>query len=296
LRTNAPLWLSVVLQKVEDYKLLVKFRLSLLVVFSALGAFFIAKGGAISFEEFAVLGLGGFFVTGAANALNQILEKDYDRLMQRTANRPLPTGRMSVPEAILSAGLMSIAGLALLASFNPMTSVLGSLSLLMYAFVYTPMKRVSPVAVLIGAVPGALPMMIGCVAAEGGLTGLAIVLFGIQFLWQFPHFWAIAWVSYEDYARAGFFLLPSPNGQRDKNTGLQSMFYAIGLVFLGFLPYLMGVVGIVSTVVLLASNLAYIYYAWKLYQDCSNEAARRLMFCSFFYLPVAMMALALGTI
>lgn len=293
MRTNSFHLVSAVSQKLDDYKLLVKFRLNLLVVFSAISSFYIAKKGDIIFQDVFVLALGGFFLTGGANALNQIIEKEYDKMMSRTADRPLPTGRMGTSEAVLAAGLMSVVGLAFLALFNPMTAVLGSFSLLLYAFVYTPMKRVSPVAVLIGAVPGALPMMIGCVAAEGSLTGLAVVLFGIQFLWQFPHFWAIAWLSYNDYEKAGFFLLPSPNGQRDKNVGFQSLLYSTGLLFLCVVPYFMGVVGVIGTFIILIMSFLYIYYSFMFYRNCDDISARKLMFCSFAYLPVVLFSFVL---
>ncbi len=278
-------------QKLTDFKTLVKFRLNLLVLFSAVVAFLIASGGRFAWIELIVLSLGGFLVTGAANALNQVLEKDIDKLMKRTENRPLASGRMTVSKAVLYAGLMSVAGLIFLAMFNPLTALLGAFSLILYAFVYTPMKKVSSIAVLIGAIPGALPTMIGCVAFSGGITELAIVLFGIQFFWQFPHFWAIAWVGYEDYAKAGYFLLPSKDGERDKNAGFQSLLYTIVLIAISLMPYFMGVTGFISVIVLTIVGIIYAYYSWNLYKQCTKEAALKLMFCSFIYLPVALLVL-----
>jgi heme o synthase len=213
--------------------------------------------------------------------------------MNRTANRPLAAGRMSSSEAVLAAGLMSLVGLILLAMFNPLTVFLGSLSLISYAFIYTPLKRVSPIAVLIGAIPGALPAMIGSVAATGTLTPLAIALFSIQFLWQFPHFWAIAWLGDEDYKKAGFNLLPSREGKLDETVGWNAFVYAAFLLPVGYAPFALGFTGIVSAVVLVILGVAFAYYAFRLYKDCTREAARGLMFCSFFYLPIAQIALML---
>lgn len=282
---------STIGQKWTDYKLLVKFRLNLTVVFSSVMAYLIALDGSLSIVSIAVLGMGGFLVTGAANALNQVLERDFDKLMTRTANRPISAGRMSVSEAVMAAGFMSLFGIILLAMFNPWTALLGTLALISYAFVYTPMKRVSPMAVMIGAIPGALPVMIGCVAAEGGLTSLAWALFGIQLIWQFPHFWAIAWLGNEDYTKAGFNLLPTRTGKPDSLAGLQSMVYALFLLPIGIMPFLLGESGIVSAVILTVMTLIYTYFGWKLYKECSREAARKLMFSSFFYLPIVLFAL-----
>lgn len=282
--------------KLSDYVALVKLRLSLLVVFSAVIAYIITAG-AFDLAAVCTLALGGFLITGAANALNQVLEKDTDKLMKRTANRPLPTGRMKISEAVLSAGLMSVTGLALLASFNPLTALLGSLSLLSYAFIYTPMKKVSPKAVLIGAFPGAFPVLIGSVAATGTLTPLALALFAIQFLWQFPHFWAIAWVAYEDYAKAGFFLLPNENKDgRDVNTGLQCLVYSLLMIPAGLIPFYLGVTGLVSALVATLMGAWFSYLAYRLMKECTDEAAKKLMFGSFIYLPVVFIALLLDVV
>lgn len=271
--------------------MLVKIRLSLTVVFSSLLAYLIAAPQAIQWSALAVLGLGGFLVTGAANALNQVLEKDYDRLMRRTADRPLAADRMSVSEAVMAAGLMSLFGICLLALFNPWAAFFGMVALLGYAFVYTPMKRISPLAVLVGAVPGALPVLIGSVAAQGELTLLAFVLFAIQFFWQFPHFWAIGWLGYEDYQRAGYRLLPSVDGQRDRSTGLQSFFYASFLLPVVVMPYLLGVTGLASAVVVAILTVLYAGLGWNFYRKADRKAALVLMFYSFFYLPISLVVL-----
>ncbi len=288
---------SLLKQKVNDYKLLVKLKLSLLVVFSACITFLLGTA-LFAWQDLLILAMGGFLVTGAANALNQVLEKDYDRLMKRTANRPVAAGRMEVSEAVLAAGLMSVGGLLFLASFNAETALLGALSLVSYAFIYTPMKRVSPVAVWIGAVPGALPMAIGWVAAGGNLMGPEVVLlFSIQFFWQFPHFWAIAWVAYEDYSKAGFYLLPSKKlDGRDKSTALQTVFYALCLVPMSLLPYYLNISGLIACAVMGAMGVFYLVYAVRLYLECTDQAARKLMFASFAYLPVVLITLVLDKI
>ena len=237
--------------KIKDYGILMKFKLSITVVFSAVMAYLIALEGQVNWLNVTVLFLGGFFTTGAANALNQVLEKDYDKLMKRTENRPLATGRMTSSEAILVAGLSSLVGVTLLTAFNPMTGFLGMVSLILYAFVYTPMKRVSNVSVFIGAIPGALPIVIGCTAAQNGtITGFATALFTLQFIWQFIHFLAIAWLGDEDYKNAGFYMMPSKNGEKDKTTGLHSIIHSLVLIPVSWMPYFLGVTGLVSGVIL----------------------------------------------
>jgi len=277
--------------KLVDYGLLVKVKLNLTVVFSAIMAYMIAFEGTPSWVGIVLLGLGGFLVTGAANALNQVLERDLDKLMKRTENRPLAAGRMTVSEAVLAAGLMCLAGTFCLSLFNAWAGLLGMLSMVLYAFVYTPMKRVSPTAVVIGAIPGALPLMIGGVAAQGGLTNIAIILFAIQFFWQFPHFFAIAWAGDEDYKRAGFHLLPNKTGALDASVGMQSVIYALFLIPVGLLPYWLGVTGMASAIILTILSICYAGFGWNLYKKCTRKAALQLMFSSFVYLPAVLFAL-----
>lgn len=278
------------LQKVQDYYLLVKLRLSLTVVFSSVIAFLIAANGPINWLAVAILAVGGFLVTGAANSLNQVLEKDYDRLMKRTADRPLAAGRMKISEAVLAAGLMSLFGISLLALFNPWTAFLGTLSLVAYAFLYTPVKRISPLAVVIGAIPGALPTMIGCVAAQGQLGLLALSLFGIQFLWQFPHFWSIGFLGFEDYQKAGYRLMPEKNGQPDRNVGFQAFLYTLFLLPVSGLPFFLGVSGMISLVFAMTLGVAYSWFAWKFYRRFDRKSALGLMFFSFGYIPLTLIA------
>lgn len=277
--------------KLTDLALLVKFKLNITVVFSAVMAYLIAATESVSWIGILLLTMGGFLVTGAANALNQVLEKDFDKLMKRTANRPLAAGRMTTSTAVLAAGLMCLVGTFCLSAFNAWAGLLGMLSMVLYAFVYTPMKRVSPIAVVVGAIPGALPLMIGCVAVEGYLSGLAIALFAIQFFWQFPHFFAIAWVGDEDYKKAGFNLLPSKDGQLDSSVGMQSFIYALFLLPVGILPYLLGKTGIISLIIVAILSLIYAGFGWNLYKKCTRQAALRLMFSSFFYLPLVLFVL-----
>jgi len=283
---------SLAWQKLQDYKMLVKFRLTITVVFSSLMAYLIAAPGAVSWLALAILALGGFLVTGAANALNQVLEKDFDKLMKRTAERPLAAGRMSTSEAVMSAGFMALFGITLLALFNPWAAFLGTLALVIYAFLYTPVKRLSPIAVVVGAVPGALPTMIGCVAAQGELTLLALVLFSIQFLWQFPHFWSIAWLGFSDYSKAGYKMIPAEGGQQPSNSiGMQAFLYAMFLIPVVIAPFYLGAVGWIATVVALVLTLAYAGFSWRFYANGTRKAALQLMFFSFTYIPVVLLAM-----
>lgn len=281
-------------QKVADYGLLVKFKLTLTVVFSAVMAYLIAAKSAVNWPDAVMLFIGGFLVTGAANALNQVLERDHDLKMTRTANRPVAAARMEVSEAVLVAGLLAFFGISTLALFNPMAALLGMLSLVSYAFIYTPMKRMTPLAVAVGAVPGALPVLIGAVAFDGKITSLALMLFNIQFLWQFVHFWAIAWLADEDYKNAGFYLLPSRNGEKDKTTGLMSMIFGLLLIASSVTGYYMGYTGLLASLFLVALNGYWTFNCWKLYQECSREAARRQMFTSFAHLPLTLLAFLVG--
>ncbi len=283
-------------QGVTDFGLLVKFKLTLLVLFSAVMSYAIVCEGAVNWGAMLLLAVGGFFVTGSANALNQVLERDYDRLMPRTANRPVVTGRMSVSTAVLLAGLMALLGISMLMVFNPLTGFLGTLSLISYAFVYTPMKRSSPLAVVVGAVPGALPLIIGCVAHEGFISPTAWMLFGLQFLWQFPHFWAVAWLADEDYKKAGFYLLPSKNGEKDKTTGLLSFVFCLLLAGSAVLSFLLGYIGVIAGVILVLLNIYWAYYCWELYKTCERTAARKQMFVSFMHLPLSLIVLLLDKI
>lgn len=283
-------------QAVTDFGLLVKFKLTLLVLFSAVMSYAIVCGGNVDWATMALLAFGGFMVTGAANALNQVLEREYDRLMPRTANRPVATGRMSVSKAVLWAGLMAMTGITVLSFFNSIAGFLGTLSLMSYAFVYTPLKRSTPLSVVVGAIPGALPLVIGCVVHEGTISQTALMLFSLQFLWQFPHFWAVAWLADDDYKKAGFYLLPSKNGEKDATTGFLSFVFCLLMMVNAALGWALGYVGIVATAVLMLLNMYWAWLCWRLYKDCSREAARKQMFMSFLHLPVSLIVILIDKI
>jgi protoheme IX farnesyltransferase len=270
----------------RDISLLVKLRLNLVVVFTAVSAFIIASQGDFSWPSVAFLAIGGFLVTGAANALNQVLEKDFDKLMERTADRPVAAGRMKVSEAVMAAGFMCLAGVSILALFNPLTALLGMSALVSYAFVYTPLKRHSTVAVFVGAIPGALPMAIGCVAFDGGVTRLALLLFTIQFLWQFPHFWAIAKLGLEDYQKAGFKFLPLKNGNLDNNITWMGFAMTILLILVGPLMLNLGMITMVSAILVSLTGITFAIPAFRFAIKMERKEALVLMFSSFFYLPI----------
>lgn len=284
--TRAAGWSDSVYGSLVDLASLTKIRLTATVVLSAALAYLIA---APAFEAgvFTAVCLGGFAVTMAANAFNQVLERDFDPLMERTARRPVAAGRMSVSTAVLIAGLLSIAGTVLLATINPLAALLGMIALLGYAFVYTPLKRYTVAAVFVGTIPGAIPAMIGTVAAEGVLTQLGWTLFAVQVLWQIPHFWAIGWLGFDDYQRAGFRLLPTTDdGERDPDTGLQALVCGLVLAGLVWLPYSTGAFTVLAAALSSALGLAYAYFGWGLYTGRDRPSALRLMFFSLAYLPL----------
>ncbi|MBX2846612.1 MAG: heme o synthase [Saprospiraceae bacterium] len=270
---------------------LAKMRLNLIVVFSAIMGYIFAGTAAAS--SLVWLFLGGFLVTMSSNTINQILERDFDKLMKRTQNRPIPNGRVGVMEAWLIAGISGLLGLVILwMFFNPIASLLGALSLFVYAFIYTPMKRFSPLAVFIGAIPGALPPMIGWAAATGGLTFEAWVLFSFQFLWQFPHFWAIAWLAFEDYKKAGYKLLP--DGEKTNNMPIQSIIYCLALAFLAFVPFYFEMISLTVALVCAIAAVFYMVPAIRLLRNKDDVHAKQLMYASFLYLPVVFTALVIG--
>ncbi len=282
--------------KVRDYAMFMKFRLASLVVLSA-AIGYVAAVDVFSWSNLGWLVLGGFLVTGASNGFNQIIEKDLDKLMDRTMNRPLPQGRMTVTEGIILASLAGILGITILWIFmNPLSGILGFLALVLYTIVYTPLKRVTPFAVFVGAFPGAIPPLLGCVAATSGFGEIPLlgwILFVGQFMWQFPHFWAIAWVLDDDYKKAGFKMLPSVGG-RDKGSAFQILVYTLFLYPVSLLPVMFHYSGTASAFVISACSLYFLYQAYQLYKECTIEAARRLMFGSFIYLPLVQLAVMIG--
>lgn len=277
--------------KLQDYFQFVKFRLSFIVVLSAAAGYLLALSQNFSWPDFGWFLLGGFLVTGGSNGFNQVIEKDTDLLMVRTRNRPLPASRMSVTEGLIAAGIMGLSGVAILfVKFNPLCGILSFISLILYTLAYTPMKPVSNIAVFIGAIPGALPPLIGWVAVSNAFTFGALLIFFLQFIWQFPHFWAIAWVSHDDYSRAGFKLLPSGGG-RNRMTAFLIAAYSAGLIPIGLLPWVFGISGVVSAMIVTLCGLIFTLQAFRLMRSGSDAHARQLMFGSFIYLPVVLIAL-----
>ena len=279
--------------KAHAYFQLLKFRLSLTVAFSSAIGYLLGAHGAPNWSRAGLVMLGGLLVTGAANIINQVHERHLDKLMKRTANRPLPLGTISPAEAWVFCVALGLAGLGLLAyCFNPLTAALSLLSLILYGFIYTPLKTISPVCVAVGAIPGGLPPLIGWVAATGYIGVEAWVLFGIQFMWQFPHFWAIAWVADEDYKAAGFKMLPSP-GNRDLRTAFQIMTYTVLLIPLSLLPLEFGIAGKISALVAVLAGVGFLILTLQLMRTQSRKAALGIMFGSFLYLPIVQIALVL---
>ena len=289
--------------KAKAFFELMKFRLSSLVAFSAAFGYALASPGSVNWLVLVMLSIGGLLVSASSVTINQIIENDLDALMKRTENRPLPTGRINVKEATIFAIVLGIVGLLVLFQFtNLLTTVLSFVSLVLYAFVYTLLKRVGPIAVFVGAIPGALPPLLGWVAATGVINNLALVIFSIQFIWQFPHFWAIAWVSDDDYKRAGFKLLPG-KGKKDLNTAFQIMTYTLFLIPLGLLPMRFGLTGMNSAIVVTICGVLFLVQAISLIKNClkldskdSRKYALRIMFGSFLYLPIIQIAFLLDKI
>lgn len=278
--------------KVRDYMMLIKFSLSFMVVFSAVVSYLLApKIVAYDWAMIILLFIGGLMVTGSANAVNQVVEKDTDAMMNRTSKRPVASGRMSTAEGWAFAIISGLAGVLILwYFFNGLSAAIAAFSWFVYAFMYTPLKKVSSVSVLVGAVPGALPCLIGWAAGQDELTTGGWILFAIQFFWQFPHFWAIAWIAHKDYTQAGFKLMPSVEGPT-KYSAIQSVIYSLILVPVGIIPYLAEMSGIISLGIILFANLWMVWLCVRLYFKMEVKAARAVMFASYIYLPVVLLAL-----
>ena len=269
-----------------------KFTLSFTVVFTCVICYMLApKVMAYDWSMILLLTFAGLCITGSANAINQAVEKDTDAQMKRTANRPVASGRMSQQTAYTFAIIAGVLGVAIMWKyFNFSSALLSAFSLFLYAFIYTPLKKINSIAVLVGAFPGALPCLIGYVAGNDDFAYAGWALFLIQFLWQFPHFWAIAWVSHTDYSRVGFKLLPAKEGPT-RFTALQSIMYAVLMIPVGFIPYYLNLTGQVSMWILLVANIFMVVQCVRLYQNMGVPAARRVMFSSYIYLPIVYLAL-----
>jgi len=312
LNTSSSVSFSIA-SKVKDYFQLIKFTLSFTVVFSCVICYLLAPN-VISYDWYmiGVLFVAGMLVTGSANAINQAVEKHTDAVMKRTSKRPVADGRMSQQEAYLFALITGVTGVFMMGwffrgddnGFNWNASLLSAFSLFLYAYIYTPLKKINSIAVLIGAFPGALPCLIGWVAATNVFSPFATVtaggkvfsnaggwiLFAIQFLWQFPHFWAIAWVSHGDYSKAGFKLLPADKGPT-RFTAVQGIMYSVLMIPVGILPYYFGLSGQLSMWILVVANLFMVFQSIRLYREMNAKAARRVMFSSYIYLPIVLLAL-----
>lgn len=283
--------------KLADYISLTKLRLASLVVYSAGLGYGIAlltsevfpnankTDASFSWITFLYILIGGFLVTGSSNGFNQIIERESDKKMTRTQNRPLPSGRMQVPEAIIVSSLIGIIGLFLLYQINYISFALGLIALISYVVIYTPLKKITPISVFVGAFPGSIPPMIGYIAATGEFGFEPGMIFLVQFVWQFPHFWAIAWKGSEDYAKGGYRMLPFGD-DKDKRTAFIILFYTLFVIPVGMLPWVFEISGLVSMILSVALGIYFIRPAIKLYQSLEDEDALKLMFASFSYLPL----------
>ena len=273
-----------------DFREITKARLAISVVFSSIAGFMLGIYDLHSLDWMVLLKLavGGYCMVGASNAFNQVIEKDLDSLMDRTKNRPVPAGRMSQTTALIIASLLTVVGIALLYTINPKTAMFGAVSIFLYTSVYTPLKTMTSLSVFVGAFPGAIPFMLGWVAATGEFGIEAGTLFLIQFFWQFPHFWAIGWFLYEDYEKAGFFMLPT--GKKDKGTALQIILYTVWLILASLLPVL-GYTGRlymtpIAGIIVFLLGLWMLFYAVRLYKLRTAKAARTLMLVSVSYITL----------
>jgi len=262
-------------------------RLSLSVVFSSIAGYLLGTQQ-VEVYTLILLAFGGYFMVGASNAYNQIIEKDLDALMDRTKNRPIPAGRMSVNTAFTIAVIFTILGIATLYVINPRTAMYGAISIFLYTCVYTPLKTKTPLAVFVGAIPGAIPFMLGWVAARNDFGIEPGALFAIQFFWQFPHFWAIGWFLFDDYKKGGFFMLPTR--ERDKATAVQTIMYTVWTVLASIIP-VFGLTGelklsIVAAIVVFGLGLVMLYYAIQLFKKRTAQAAKQLMLASVSYITL----------
>ena len=285
-----------IVEKLKDMFRLIKPNLTFMVVISSVIGYLIASKGPVNLWLPLLVFIGGVMVTGSANAINQILEIDTDAIMTRTQTRPLPQNRLSKAEAWAFALVVGITGVVLFGMvFNWLAAGISFISLLIYAFAYTPLKRISPIAVFVGAFPGAFPPLIGWTAASGSLELGAWVLFSLQFFWQFPHFWAIGWLAYDDYTAAGMKMLPSAEG-KTRFTGIQCMLYSIVLIPMPLLARMEGFVGNMGVIIAIVLGFIYFLAAVNFFVKNNDKAARQLMYTSFFYLPLTLLALLIDKI
>ena len=282
----------ILMNKLRDYSQLIKPSLNIMVVFSSVISYLLApKVVEYDWKMIVLLFVAGLLVTGSANAINQVVEKDTDAMMKRTAKRPVAAGRMGEAEGWAFAIIIGVIGVFMLGNFfNWLSAGIALFSLFLYAFIYTPLKKVSSISVLVGAVPGALPCLIVAAAGNDALSTGGWVLFLLQFMWQFPHFWAIAWIAYKDYAKAGFKLLPNELGPT-KYTAIQTIIYSLLLIPVGIIPYFIGMSGTISLAIVTIANVFMVWRCVQLYKNMDVPSARRVMFSSYIYLPIVLLAL-----
>jgi len=283
---------QVVRNRVAEYSQLIKVRLSSLVVFSAAMAYLWSMPGSINVTIILLVCVGGFLITGAANTLNQVIEKDSDKLMKRTFERPLADERLTMKEALIFAAVIGVTGLALLYFISPVCAILGSLAITIYAAVYTPLKKISRVTVIPGAIAGSIPVVIGSIAAAGKLTPEALILFSVQFVWQFPHTWSIAWLLDEEYKKAGIKMMPDKGG-RNAISSIMILASTLLTIPLGLIFYYVGWINIPACICLTVAGLGFSFFAFRLYRVRTVKAALGVMFGSFAYLPFVQVALVI---
>ncbi|MDG1269774.1 MAG: heme o synthase [Ulvibacter sp.] len=272
---------------VKNFTEITKFRLSVSVVFSSVAGYLLGAAE-VDFMILLLLCIGGYCMVGASNVYNQIMERDLDSLMDRTKNRPIPAGRMSIAAALSIAVILTIVGITVLYSINPQTAMFGAISIFIYVFLYTPLKTKTPLSVFVGAFPGAIPFMLGWVAATNDFGIEPGTLFMIQFFWQFPHFWAIGWFLFDDYKKGGFFMLPT--GKRDRTTAVQVVFYSVCTVLSSLIPAF-GVTGAfyitpISAVIIGGLGIWFVYYGLRLFKQKTDKSAKQLMLVSVSYITL----------
>ncbi|MBT7305102.1 heme o synthase [Flavobacteriaceae bacterium] len=272
---------------VKNFTEITKLRLSVSVVFSSVAGYLLGAAE-VDFMILLLLCIGGYCMVGASNVYNQIMERDLDSLMDRTKNRPIPAGRMSIAAALSIAVILTIVGITVLYSINPQTAMFGAISIFIYVFLYTPLKTKTPLSVFVGAFPGAIPFMLGWVAATNDFGIEPGTLFMIQFFWQFPHFWAIGWFLFDDYKKGGFFMLPT--GKRDRTTAVQVVFYSVCTVLSSLIPAF-GVTGAfyitpISAVIIGGLGIWFVYYGLRLYKQKTDTSAKQLMLVSVSYITL----------
>ncbi|MCK5401355.1 MAG: heme o synthase [Flavobacteriaceae bacterium] len=272
---------------ISDFKEITKIRLSLSVVFSSLAGYLLGAD-TVNFYTLILLAFGGYFMVGASNAFNQIIERDLDALMERTKNRPIPAGRMTVNTAFIIASVFTVFGIIILYIINPQTAMFGAISIFLYTSAYTPLKTKTPLSVFVGAIPGAIPFMLGWVAATDDFGIEPGILFMLQFFWQFPHFWAIGWFLHKDYQKAGFNMLPT--GKQDKGTAVQTILYTVWTIIVSIIP-VFGFTGklhltIIGAIIVFLVGLIMLYYAFQLFKKMTVIAARQLMLASVIYITL----------